>query len=245
MFIHYNTIRIDRFGFIMYNKNDRSNKLEKHCPNTWRTVGDIMQAKEKTAKTEYCASRIIGILTEDASLFRKLCIALRSEATVLMAADVASVDEYDLLIADMRNDEAEITSPRIIPLVKRGETTGARALPYPFSFEELRSVVRSIGGAAKRLIIEGDGRHVCLDGERIRLTESEHRLLSAMAEGNGEFVPREALVRSAFGENQDGGILNVYVHYLREKLERNGEKIILSSRKAGYKIDKKYLGVKG
>ena len=32
----------------------------------------------------------------------------------------------------------------------------------------------------------------------------------------------------------------MYVHYLREKLER-GEKIIISSRNHGYKIDAKYL----
>ena len=203
-----------------------------------------MQANERTAKTEYHASRIIGVLTDDAALLRKLSIALRREATVLMAKDAEGAREYDLLIADMREGAAEISGSRIIPLVKRSEVVGAGALPYPFSFEELRSALRGVGGSAKRLIIEADGRHVCLDGERIRLTESEHRLLSAMAMGEGCFVGRDELVRAAFGEGQDGGILNVYVHYLREKLERNGEKIILSSRKAGYKIDEKYLGVK-
>jgi DNA-binding response OmpR family regulator len=35
-------------------------------------------------------------------------------------------------------------------------------------------------------------------------------------------------------------VLNVYVHYLREKLE-DGKKIIISSRKLGYKIDERYL----
>ena len=35
--------------------------------------------------------------------------------------------------------------------------------------------------------------------------------------------------------------MNVYIHYLREKLEADGEKIILSSRSHGYKIDEKYL----
>ena len=43
----------------------------------------------------------------------------------------------------------------------------------------------------------------------------------------------------------DEGVLNVYVHYLREKLERGGEKIIISSRGLGYKIDEKYLQTGG
>ena len=35
--------------------------------------------------------------------------------------------------------------------------------------------------------------------------------------------------------------MNVYVHYLREKLEYNGEKVIISSRKNGYKIDERFF----
>jgi DNA-binding response OmpR family regulator len=37
------------------------------------------------------------------------------------------------------------------------------------------------------------------------------------------------------------GLINVYVHYLREKLEVGGEKIINSSRKNGYAIDEKFI----
>ena len=40
----------------------------------------------------------------------------------------------------------------------------------------------------------------------------------------------------------DEKTVNVYIHYLREKLESGGEKIIISSRNMGYKIDSKYLG---
>ena len=37
-------------------------------------------------------------------------------------------------------------------------------------------------------------------------------------------------------------MINVYIHYLREKLELCGEKIIIASREAGYRIDKRFLG---
>ena len=48
-------------------------------------------------------------------------------------------------------------------------------------------------------------------------------------------------MRDVWGDECEGGVLNVYIHYLREKLETEGEKIIFSTRKMGYKIDKKYL----
>ena len=65
----------------------------------------------------------------------------------------------------------------------------------------------------------------------------------AIRAGGGEFVSRDELSRAVWGEGADGGILNVYIHYLREKLESKGEKVIISSRRGGYKIDGKYLGV--
>ena len=55
-------------------------------------------------------------------------------------------------------------------------------------------------------------------------------------------MPREEILSTVWGGEADSGVINVYIHYLREKLEVCGEKIILSSRKCGYKIDEKYLG---
>ena len=81
-----------------------------------------------------------------------------------------------------------------------------------------------------------------LRGEVIKLTEVEHALFLALMKRGGEFASREDILREVWGSEADEGIINVYVHYLREKLEKSGEKIIVSSRKLGYKIDGKYLG---
>ena len=85
------------------------------------------------------------------------------------------------------------------------------------------------------------GRLAYLDGKEIKLTEVEASLLGRLISASGEFVSRGELLRGVWGDSADGGVLNVYIHYLREKLEVCGEKIILSSRSAGYGIDKKYL----
>ena len=78
-------------------------------------------------------------------------------------------------------------------------------------------------------------------GKTIRLTDAEFALLSTLFCAGGEFVSREKLIHGVFGDSTTDGILNVYIHYLREKIEINGEKIIISSRKFGYKLDQKFL----
>lgn len=200
----------------------------------------------KYIKTEYSLPRV-AVRSHDATLIRKIELVLAREAEVSAYGKTSS---YDILLIDKRaryaseggeGTEAKEADKAVFIIDRALWREGMAALPYPFLFRELREAV-SGGACAPRLTIDADGRHITLDGESIRLTESEHRLLSAIVAGGGDFVSREELVRSVFGESAEGGILNVYVHYLREKLELHGEKIILSSRRGGYRIDKKYLG---
>ena len=200
------------------------------------------------------------VMSLDAALGHKTAPATGDGAEVLSAPF-----KYDILILDRRagfevagdgtsggagqNTYTDGTSGgagqgTVIELVERARwREGGAALPYPFAFRELRAVINEAprGGAA-RLSLDADARQAILDGERIRLTESECRLLAELLSGGGEFVSREELALRVFGKSAEGGILNVYVHYLREKLEVGGEKIILSSRRGGYKINGKYLG---
>lgn len=181
---------------------------------------------------------LVGVIAEGDLLARKIELLLGGGYTVIRASEDDKI-RYDALV------KADYSGGNIYSvLIRRNESE--ISLPYPFSFGEFREAIgRLMSGEAAvrhRLIIEPDGRHAVLDGERIRLTESEHKLLSLIAAGDGELVGREELTRGAFGDEAEGGILNVYIHYLREKLESGGEKIILSSRRGGYRIDKKYLG---
>ena len=113
-------------------------------------------------------------------------------------------------------------------------------LKIPFTENELKELVF---GAEKEmpLLTLGD-KCALLRGEAIPLTELEYSLLSVLVSAKGEFVTRERILLEVWGKEVAEGILNVYVHYLREKLERDGEKIIISSRKQGYKISERYSG---
>ena len=81
--------------------------------------------------------------------------------------------------------------------------------------------------------------------KKIRLTEVEYSLLSALWEAKGAFIRREDLRAAVWGAEGTDSQLNVYVHYLREKLEGGGEKVILSSRKEGYALAEKFAKGEG
>lgn len=172
--------------------------------------------------------RRVLILTKNEYLKSKIILAL-DDASGFIA--VGEGEEFDVCFLDLDT----------MPDAPRGDgvITMSRALPCalktPSAFEDIVRLARGELGAVLSL----EGRICTLRGERIRLTELEAALLSRLIEARGEFVSRERLLSDVWGEG-DGGIVNVYIHYLREKIER-GEKIILSSRKLGYKIDARYI----
>ena len=179
----------------------------------------------------------IAVVTSDPFLFQKILLSVRGEAFASMlipeAAEATALMAFDKCIWDV--DSALMPEYSDARFVSVGRADAM--LIRPFSREALNRLICSEAVAPIRL---GE-RRAYLYGEEIRLTELEFALLSRLMRERGEFVSREELLSDVWGDDADGGILNVYVHYLREKLEKRGEKIIISSRKSGYKIDEKYL----
>lgn len=112
-------------------------------------------------------------------------------------------------------------------------------ITLPFAIGELKS--RLFGKGSTALSYDRHTRRATLGGVTAALTEVEGALLEAILEGEGGFVSRESLLTRVWGEGANGGVLSVYVHYLREKLEKGGIKVILSSREMGYKINNEVL----
>lgn len=176
------------------------------------------------------------ILTEDVRLGQLLKLLLRSEGNVTVSSAEADTLGYDYIIADSDSCDSPFATLR---LSRRGL---AGAMPIPFRHEELLEKVRGAAGSERRTLSISEDRRIAVIGEKkIALTEVEGRLLYTLISA-GDFVSRQTLLKKVWTQEADGGVVNVYIHYLREKLERDGEKIILSSRKFGYKIDEKYLG---
>jgi DNA-binding winged helix-turn-helix (wHTH) protein len=114
-----------------------------------------------------------------------------------------------------------------------------RSLSLPLPLGEARRMLAE-GRAPAPLLLLSDERAIRFYDQTIRLTEVEYSLLSALWEARGAFIRREDLREAVWGAEGTDSALNVYIHYLREKLERGGEKVILSSRKEGYALAEKF-----
>ena len=175
--------------------------------------------------------RSIGVFTGDDFLYRKIFLDSCKNLTVTRNnknADIVLVDTDTAHAPDCKH----ITMSRY----------GGADIDIPFRLGAIADIVISIDNTSPPLLLDSKERIAYLRGEVIKFTEVEFALLKHLYERRGEFAPRNELLLSVWGEGIDAGILNVYIHYIREKLESHGEKIIISSRKCGYKIDEKYFG---
>lgn len=170
--------------------------------------------------------RSLAVVTKDEFLYQKIYLILKPYAEITRDFGTAEICLWDI-------DSFPAPDGREGVILVGRESDDLRR---PFSHDEL---IRRVSADGATLTLGDKGAF--LRGRRIRLTEVEFSLLSRLVNAEGDFVSREELISAVWGPDFDGGVLNVYIHYLREKLECDGEKIIISSRKNGYKIDEKYL----
>ncbi len=170
----------------------------------------------------------ISVYTSDPYLYQKIKLALLGRAEV-----VRGDAEYDVALFDLESGLTPVENAITMSRLGNGE------ISLPLSFEDIENLV---GSDEALLSISDSPKCAILRGRQIKLTDVEHALFSLLIEKRGGFTSREEILAGVWGEGVDAGVINVYVHYLREKLETEGEKIIISSRKHGYKIDEKYLG---
>ena len=186
--------------------------------------------------------KTVSVFCRDKYLGRKIYLILSEGYEVACFDDFATGKAVDADILIWNVDDAPLPLGTDSYAVTMGE---GGDLPLPFSEQMLLAALeKKFSREENAPLILGD-KCAHLYGKIIKFTDVEFALLSEMVNAGGEFVSREELIAAVWGEGTTAGILNVYVHYLREKLEFCGEKIIISSRKLGYKIDKKYLTAGG
>ena len=170
----------------------------------------------------------ICVLTEDEMLFLKIKYELSDGFEVVMSDRRTDPSDTLLIDADDPKFSSEVG-------LRMSRTEGD--ILIPFRIGTLKEMLSENGAELK--ICDGA---VFVGTRAIRLTEVELALFSALYRRGGEYVTREDLIREVWGEGADAGILNVYVHYLRGKLEANGERVITCTRGRGYKLNEKYFG---
>lgn len=175
----------------------------------------------------------LGVITEDELLYKRILLLTHGEFDCKQIRSLSELSSLDLCIFDTRTNRIKCPDGAI--RIGEGEE-----LSLPVSLPRLaRRLHAAKDRAGQRIFIDTDSSSAVLDGEKIRLTDTELRLLSALLKADG-YVSRAGLLREVFCGAENGGLINVYIHYLREKLEVRGERIILSSRNLGYKIDERF-----
>lgn len=89
------------------------------------------------------------------------------------------------------------------------------------------------------LVVEPERRLVSRSGRELELTAREFDLLLALARHPGQVLSRSQLLEQVWGYtwDVDSNVVDVFVGYLRRKLEANGESRILHTvRGAGFKL---------
>ncbi|MCP3919411.1 MAG: response regulator transcription factor [bacterium] len=122
-------------------------------------------------------------------------------------------------------------------------------LVKPFDMEEflarVRALVRRSYARKSPLLRVGHleiemGEHaVCVDGEPVELTAKEYALLEYLALRSGQVVSRTEIWEHVYDVHFDANsnVVDVYVGYLRKKLERPGRPRLIHTRRGeGYML---------
>lgn len=173
---------------------------------------------------------------------------------VLLDVAMPGLSGYDVLEAIRR-----VSTTPVIMLTARGDETdqvqglelGAddyvvKPCGHPALVARIRAVLRRTEAVARpvpefeagSLAVDFRTRQVTLDGETIKLTPVEYKILEYLVRNAGRPVTHESLITRALGhEDGPGGeYLKVFVSRLRSKIERDGRRYIETERGVGYRF---------
>jgi two-component system response regulator VicR len=185
-------------------------------------------------------------------------VETESPDVVILDIGLPDVDGYAVLKEIRRFSDVPV-----IMLTVRGEDTDvARGLELgaddyitkPFSHIELiarvQAVMRRAQGLAVtdeekpfvsgRLSVDFSRNEVLVNGEAIKLTSTERKLLYHLIRNEGRILSHESLLTKVWGDTYIDArdLLRVHIQHLRQKLEDNAEtpNIIVTEHGIGYKF---------
>jgi len=143
-----------------------------------------------------------------------------------------------------------LTAKDTIPDRVRGLDLGADDyLVKPFAFEELLARVRALARRSYRaknprleiedLTLQTTSQNVWRGEELVSLTPREYALLEYLAMRAHEVVSRTEIWEHVyeFNSDADSNVVDVYIGYLRKKIERSGKPVLIHTiRGRGYSL---------
>lgn len=173
---------------------------------------------------------------------------------ILLDVGLPDIDGFEVL-AEIRKTRPEVpiimlTARGDVPSRVRGLDLGADDyLAKPFDFDELVARIRAQlrhGRQSQASVLECGDLHLDLKTRKARrgdrtsdLTSREFALLEFLMRHEGQVLSRSQILGSVWGYGFDpqSNVVDVYVGYLRGKLDRAGEDTIIETvRGGGYRL---------
>lgn len=198
-----------------------------------------------------------GFVTDVARTGKDALAYMRSKGpvdVVLLDVGLPDIDGFQVLAELRRTDQQTpiimLTARGDVPSRVRGLDLGADDyLPKPFDFDELvarlRAQLRHAPQPQASILQAGD-LHLDLKTRRAKrgdrtatLTSREFALLEFLMRHEGQVLSRSQILGSVWGYSFDpqSNVVDVYVGYLRGKLDRPGEETIIGTvRGGGYRL---------
>ena len=137
---------------------------------------------------------------------------------------------------DHTHSVAGLPAERVIAYGREARTGACTYLARPFRMVALRALLEGDDNGADLRPSE-DFRTVTVGGDTVTLSEREAAVFRLLYLADGAPVSRRTLAEKVFPEAEaPEDAVNVYIHYLRKKLERNGTRRIRAHRGGGYSL---------
>ncbi len=171
-------------------------------------------------------------------------LALRGSYNLIITDIIMPGLDGKSMVQQLRTEQVEtpvlmLTALATTDDVVTGLDSGADDyLAKPFEFQELLARIRSLTKRHKKdtqvlkvadLVMDLDRRQVKRAGKTIELTVKEFALLEYFLRHPNVVIPRADLVRAVWNVDFDTGtnMVEVYVNYLRKKIDREFDKKLL------------------
>lgn len=183
------------------------------------------------------------ILSRDPAFSQFLRLTLRRRlSSVIVSTCTVPIPEATRYVVDLDTCHLpEALEGEVLCTARHGERPAEA--PYlwadrPFRPTRLLALFGLIDEVGEQDLSLIPSRHAArLGREEIPLSATEYALLSALSDANGAYLTREELLARIWGaDGGEPGIVGVYIHYLRRKIEKDGVKRIFSSRGRGYRL---------
>jgi two-component system response regulator MprA len=137
----------------------------------------------------------------------------------------------------------DAVAPRVAALEAGADVALSAAVATEELVAYLRALLRRSSSSARLshrdLSLDPSNREVQRAGESIRLTVKEFDLLAYLLEHRQQVLPRQQILKAVWGETWvgDDNLLDVYIRYLRKKIERPDlEPLIHTVRGVGFQL---------